>query len=98
MLDAHAETGFAHSRAIRDAKAGATLVRPSSSARRRGGDTLDYYIIYSVGFSIFLAVALVQRLLPRRLRSFPCDPGCRRSPLGDARSATRNMIPFAFMG
>lgn len=61
-------------------------------------DRLDYRLIYSVSFSIFLLSAVMQRLLPRHLRSFPCDPSTPRGPIAEAHLATRTIMPFAFMG
>jgi hypothetical protein len=67
----------------------------SKSDRRR--DQLDYMIVYAVAFAIFLLSALVQRCIPRKLRSYPCDPRGQKSLFQEVRGATRDLMPFAFM-
>lgn len=72
-----------------------TLVSRRSNQRR---DQLDYYIVYSVAFLIFLVSALIQRCVPRQRRFHPCDTRGSKSLLQEVHSATRDLMPFAFMG
>jgi hypothetical protein len=67
---------------------------PPRAARRQ--EALEYRLVYLAGFVVFLAAAVVARLLPagQRRRS----PGRDRSIVGEARAAADTFIPFAFMG
>ncbi|WAP67436.1 hypothetical protein [Jiella pelagia] len=60
-------------------------------------DKQEYRIVYAVTFPIFLAVALVSRLLPARLRPTPYGNGGVLAVFRDARAAANSVLPFAFM-
>ncbi|MEL6478944.1 MAG: hypothetical protein AAFR17_16555 [Pseudomonadota bacterium] len=60
--------------------------RPLSRAKER-----DYRVIFYCSFPLFLAVALVMRLLPWD------GAGRRPGVLSEARSMANTIIPFAFM-
>ncbi len=65
-----------------------------SGARR---DRIDYCVIYAVAFAILLTAALVQRFLPRTYRAVSLDPTASKSILAETRTATRDVVAFAFM-
>ena len=48
-------------------------------------------------FGVFLPIAVLSRLLPRRWRPFQSPGGLRRSPLAEARQAAHMYAPFFFM-
>ena len=62
-----------------------------SPTQKSGGDTLEYRLVYVVGYSAFLAAALVRRLLPWTWGRNDC------SVLTEARLRADGTIPFAFM-
>ncbi|MEJ2603425.1 MAG: hypothetical protein P8172_09035 [Gammaproteobacteria bacterium] len=66
-----------------------------SSLSARGAK--QYHLIFAVGFTIFLMIAIVGRLLPRRWRESP--PGARAdlSIFEEARAMANTYVPFAFM-
>jgi hypothetical protein len=66
---------------------------PRASARRAA--RREYRLVWGLAFVIFLAVALLGRLMPARTRIEAF--GGRRSILGDARALTNSTIPIAFM-
>jgi hypothetical protein len=68
----------------------------SQSARARRRERREYRILCFVAFAFFLAVAALERLLPRRWRSLPRG-GKRGSIIADARAATYSTVPFVFM-
>jgi hypothetical protein len=66
--------------------------------RSRKGESGEFRLIFVLTFTIFLVVAMVERVLPSswRSHSFKVDAG--KSVFGEARSAARTFVPFAFMG
>lgn len=60
-------------------------------------DQQEYRILFAVTYPIFLAVALVSRLLPARLRPLPTERGGVFAVFRDARAAANSVLPFAFM-
>jgi hypothetical protein len=59
--------------------------------------SLQYYLIYSVCFMIFLVAVAVSRLLPTRLRWNVSGHDSGRSVFQTARIAAGSCVPFAFM-
>ena len=68
--------------------------RPSRATLRRRKAT-EFWLYFAVTFPVFLAVALVSRLLPRSWRPFA---GSGRGVFGDAKAAAYTVLPFVFMG
>lgn len=60
-------------------------------------DRRQYRLLFALCFSILLVVALATRLLPRGLRPLG-SARQRMSVLEEARAATDQFLPFAFMG
>jgi hypothetical protein len=65
--------------------------------RQRLSDRRQYRLLFGLCFAILLMVALVTRLLPRSLRPLGSSRQ-RMSVLEEARAATDQFLPFAFMG
>ena len=67
--------------------------RASLSAR----GAKQYHLIFAVGYTICLMLAIAGRLLPRRWRNVP--PGARAdaSVFEEARAMANTYVPFAFM-
>ncbi len=65
--------------------------------RQRLSDRRQYRLLFALCFSILLVVALATRLLPRNLRPLG-SARQRMSVLEEARAATDQFLPFAFMG
>jgi hypothetical protein len=61
------------------------------------GDARQYRWMFVFCFAVFLAVALVSRLLPRRLRPLRGAAGDQRSVIAEARAAANAVLPFVFM-
>mgnify|MGYP006297995067 CR=1 FL=1 len=59
-------------------------------------DARQYRRMFVLCFSVFLVVALVSRLLPRRMRPLQ-GTGERRSVIAEARAAANAAVPFVFM-
>ncbi len=57
----------------------------------------EYRILFAVTYPIFLAVALVSRLMPARLRPAACGDGGVLAVFRDAKAAAKSVLPFAFM-
>ncbi|MER0238634.1 hypothetical protein [Fulvimarina sp. MAC8] len=57
----------------------------------------EYRLIYALSFPLFVAVALLSRLLPASLRPLPFERGRFFAVLSDARQAAHSVLPFAFM-
>ncbi|MBO0903095.1 hypothetical protein [Jiella sonneratiae] len=57
----------------------------------------EYRLVYAVTFPIFLAVALVSRLVPARLRPTQFGHGGLFAVFRDAKAAANAVLPFAFM-
>ena len=66
-------------------------------AARRDEASVQYHLIYSISFVIFLVAIAVSRLVPARLRSNISGHDRGRSVLQAARVAAGNCVPFAFM-
>jgi hypothetical protein len=57
----------------------------------------QFRLIFGVAFVVFLAITLVARLLPRRLRPWAPVGDRRLSLVAEARAVTNTVIPFAFL-
>ncbi len=57
---------------------------------------LEFRLIFTATFLVFLAAAVVARCLPWRWLPFTQDRP--RSLIDEARAAANTFIPFAFMG
>lgn len=75
--------------------AAATPAGAASRSNLRRKKAVEFSLYFALLFPIFLLVALVSRLLPRRMRPFGPE---RRSVIGDARAAAYTVLPFVFMG
>ncbi len=64
--------------------------------RPRKQKASEFRLIFFVSFVIFLMVAIVERFLPSQWRPLGADG--HKSIIGEARSAARTFVPFAFMG
>lgn len=71
------------------------LHRPGNAAGRAPRESREFRALYAATFALFLPVALVSRMLPRRWRPFAA-PG-RRSIVAEARAAAGTVVPFVFM-
>lgn len=70
--------------------------RASLSAR----GAKQYHLIFAVGFTIFLMIAIATRagrLLPRRWRNVPPGAPADMSIFEEARALANTYVPFAFM-
>lgn len=57
----------------------------------------QYHLIFAVGFTIFLMIAIAGRLLPRRWRDLPPGTRADASIFEEARAMANTYVPFAFM-
>ena len=57
----------------------------------------QFRLVYAVAFVGFLGMALMARLLPRRLRPWAPAGNRRLSFVAEARAVTNTVIPFAFL-
>lgn len=57
----------------------------------------QFRLIFGFAFVVFLTIALIARLLPRRLRPWAPQGGRRLSFVAEARAVTNTVIPFAFL-
>ncbi|MEX6504846.1 hypothetical protein [Jiella sp. M17.18] len=73
-----------------------SLVNHAGSALFRS-ERQEYRIIYALSFPLFLAVALISRILPSRLRPIAIERGGYFQVIGDARAAAHSVLPYAFM-
>ncbi len=55
----------------------------------------EYTVYFAAIYPLLLVIALLSRLLPRRLRPFSFQG---RSVFGEARAAAHTVLPFLFMG
>lgn len=67
-----------------------------SRSRWASTETAESRLIFLVSFPVFLAAALLSRLLPPSVR--PGFAAGGRSVVAEARAAANTCIPFAFMG
>lgn len=67
-------------------------------AARVEAGSKDVHRIFTVSFIIFLIIAVVARVLPRRWRPWPAKPEGYRSVIDEARAVANTFVPFAFMG
>lgn len=75
----------------------AGTLAPLRDRHARSREKLVFQLVFAVTFLGFVAVALVQRLMPGRMRSV-ARVQTRRSILGDAKALAYATIPLAFMG
>ncbi|MGY2047847.1 hypothetical protein [Methylobacterium sp. JK268] len=71
------------------------MPRPFATVSRSHAEQVQFRVILGATYPVFLAAAVLQRILPGR--GFP-PPGPRRSVFGEARAMALSAIPFAFMG
>ncbi|ACA18081.1 conserved hypothetical protein [Methylobacterium sp. 4-46] len=71
------------------------MTRPFTTASRSRSEQAQFRLILAATYPVFLAAAVVQRVLPGRGVT---PPGLRRSVFGEARAMALSAIPFAFMG
>jgi hypothetical protein len=64
----------------------------------RRGDSREYVALLAITYPFFLAAVLVDRLLPASRRFFAGEKAGRAGIFGEAWSAARTTLPFAFMG
>ena len=57
----------------------------------------QFRLIFGVAFMVFLVIALMARILPRRLRPWAPVGNRRLSFVAEARAVTNTVIPFAFL-
>jgi hypothetical protein len=67
-----------------------------SVGRPRRQEATEFRLIFMASFVIFLMVAIVERFLPSQWR--PLGAEGHKSIIGEARTAARTFVPFAFMG
>lgn len=65
--------------------------------RPTGRETMEYRLVYLIGFTAFLGVALIRRALPWNWTVFGGRGGAGRSILEEARVRADGTVPFAFM-
>lgn len=75
----------------------AGTLAPVRDRHARSREKLVFQLVFALTFLGFVAVALVQRLMPGRMRSV-ARVQTRRSILGDAKALAYATIPLAFMG
>lgn len=74
------------------------MATASIAPRSRKAETGEARLIFMLTFAIFLVVAMVERVLPSSWRSQVLGTASGKSVFGEARSAARTFVPFAFMG
>lgn len=57
----------------------------------------DYWLLYLLCLPLFLAAAIVSRVLPARWRPWPPSARTARSIFGEARAAADAYLPYAMM-
>jgi hypothetical protein len=67
------------------------------SAEIHAADRRQFRLIFVVAFALFLAITLLGRLLPRRLRPWTPAGDRRLSLVAEARALTDTVLPFAFL-
>jgi hypothetical protein len=72
-----------------------TAVQRSNALPAR--ERRQFRLIFGVAFVVFLAITLVARILPRRLRPWAPAGDRRLSFVAEARAVTNTVIPFAFL-
>jgi hypothetical protein len=61
-------------------------------------DAIEFRLIYIASFTIFLAGAAIERLMPWRWLALWSGSRRRGSIIGEAKAAANTFTPFAFMG
>jgi hypothetical protein len=64
----------------------------------RLGDRWQFILLVAVTYPMFLALTLLSRLMPGKLRFMPTDVAGHGSVFAEARAAAHTTLPFAFMG
>ncbi|MBO6673489.1 MAG: hypothetical protein JJ908_09015 [Rhizobiales bacterium] len=67
-----------------------------STARTRGGDRREFWLLFAFTFLLALPIVMLARLLPWRVFGEQRAP--RPSVIAEARSAASAAIGYAFMG
>ncbi|MEM6381892.1 MAG: hypothetical protein AAF739_04395 [Pseudomonadota bacterium] len=75
-----------------------TPLNRAGLGRNRRTERRSYVVLYALTFGLFLLVAILARLMPRRIDPFHSGGGARRSVLAEAQSAASATIGYAFMG
>lgn len=57
----------------------------------------EYRLIYAFSFPLFLAMALISRLVPASVRPIPFERGHFFKVVADARETAHSVLPHAFM-
>lgn len=76
----------------------AMRVADATVMRHRAAEGREFRAIYWAAFAVFLAAALVGRVLPRKWRLFQSGDMAGRSVFQEARAAAGAFVPFAMMG
>lgn len=58
---------------------------------------IQFRLIFIAGFAVFLLVALLARLLPRRRRPWLAGTSARLSIVEEAKVAAHTFLPLAFL-
>ncbi|WP_116681855.1 hypothetical protein [Fulvimarina endophytica] len=74
-----------------------SLVTRHASPSLFSSERREYRLMFALSFPLFLAVALLSRVLPASVRPLPFEPGRYLSVLSDARRAAHSVLPHAFM-
>jgi hypothetical protein len=70
----------------------------TSRSRLRQKEAIEFRLLFTVTFTVFLMAAAVSRLLPADWRPLPPQAGADRSIIGEAKAAANMIVPYAFMG
>jgi hypothetical protein len=66
------------------------------AGRKRGGSR-EFWLYFAISFPIFLAIAVLARLLPRAWRPGLTEVSGEGSVFGQAKAAANKVLPFVFM-
>ncbi|MFK7791919.1 MAG: hypothetical protein AB8B88_04525 [Devosiaceae bacterium] len=67
-----------------------------STHRARGEDRREFWLLFTLIFTLALPFVMLARLLPWRV--FGAQSGARPSVIAEARSAASTAVGYAFMG
>jgi hypothetical protein len=71
---------------------------PRVASKPKKHDAIEFRLIYSVAFAVFLLTSVIERAMPHKWAQRPGDSEVRKSVFEQAREAAHISAAYAFMG
>jgi hypothetical protein len=71
---------------------------PRVTSKPKKSDAIEFRLIYSIAFAVFLLTSVIERAMPHKWAQRPGESEVRKSVFEQAREAAHISAAYAFMG